>query len=247
MAELRPEAWLMASDPEANTNLSSIFRRRKQPVTDISVWVQCYSSLVSVLVEKYPQYIKHFLAYQSTIVMGAKRSQGLSWVAYDAAYRRKAACTKSLFWGSVDQYLYTVWFSNQALGPACISCFSTDHNTDQCPANTAIPFLGQAQPIQTALPGSTAQQQPQPLMGVSPTPYHNSAQQELCGLFNASGGSRCPYNPCKFVHACKLCQATHPASQCPRAAHKRPYGAGPAIQGGRPPLPKRFARHAPQY
>ena len=65
----------MASDTDVNTsNLASLFRRRKQPVTDISVWVQCYSSLVSVLVERYPQYIKHLLAYQSTIAMGAKRT-----------------------------------------------------------------------------------------------------------------------------------------------------------------------------
>jgi hypothetical protein len=83
MADLRPEVWLMAiSDAEAKNYLTSLFGRRKQPVTDVSVGAM----LVSVLVEKYPQYIKHFLAYQSTIVMGAS----LSWVAYDAAYRRKA-------------------------------------------------------------------------------------------------------------------------------------------------------------
>ena len=133
MADLRPESWLMASDTDnANNSLASLFRRRKQPVTDIAVWVQCYSSLVSVLVELYPQFIKHFMAYLSTIVMGAKRTRTLSWVAYDAAYRRKAAATKSLFWGTVDQYLYTVWFSNQAMGPACITCFSTDSATTSC-------------------------------------------------------------------------------------------------------------------
>ena len=146
MAELRPESWLMSADVEASGTLSSLFRRRKQPVTDVAVWVQCYSSLVSVLVEKFPQYIKHFLAYQATIMMGAKQTRGLSWVAYDAAYRRKAACTKSLFWGTVDQYLYTVWFTNQASNPACIVCFSADHTTENCPNNTAIPVLGQAVP-----------------------------------------------------------------------------------------------------
>jgi hypothetical protein len=235
MADLRPEAWLMASsDAEARNNLTSLFGRRKQPVTDVSVWVQCYSSLVSVLVEKYPQYIKHFLAYQSTIVMGAKRSNSLSWVAYDAAYRRKAACTKSLFWGTVDQYLYTVWFANQAHGPACISCFSTDHTTDQCPSNTAIPVLGQAM-MQPML--MQPLQQPQPL-GVA-TSQQQQQQQEFCGLFNAKGGSRCPYNPCKYIHACKVCHATHPASQCQQGARKRPFsgqfagGAGLKRQAGR--------------
>ena len=145
VADLRPESWLMASDTDnAINSLASLFRRRKQPVTDTAVWVQCYSSLVSVLVELYPQFIKHFMAYLYTIAMGAKRMRTLSWVAYDAAYRRKAAATKSLFWGTVDQYLHTVWFANQAMPPACITFFSTDHATDHCPANTAILVLGQA-------------------------------------------------------------------------------------------------------
>ena len=81
MADLRPESWLMASDTDnANNSLASLFRHRKQPVTDIAVWVQCYSSLVSVLVELYPQFIKHFMAYLSTIVMGAKgREHSAGW------------------------------------------------------------------------------------------------------------------------------------------------------------------------
>ena len=223
----------MASDTDVNTsNLASLFRRRKQPVTDLSVWVQCYSSLVSVLVERYPQYIKHLLAYQSTIAMGAKRTNNLSWVAYDAAFRRKAACTKSLFWGNVDQYLYTVWFSNQASGPACISCFSTDHPTDLCPSTSAIPVLGQAMPQPTP-----SVVRPQHL---NQAPLPPPSQQELCGLYNASGGSRCPYNPCKFVHACKSCNGRgHSASQC-QQARKRLFSGGP--QGGNPFTPKRFAR-----
>lgn len=47
--------------------------------------------------------------------------------------------------GSVDQYLYTVWFTNQAQSPACILCFGVDHTSDQCPTNTTIPLLGQIQ------------------------------------------------------------------------------------------------------
>ena len=139
--------------------------------------------------------------------MGSKRSKSLGWVAYDAAYRRKAACSKSLFWGTVDQYLYTVWFTNQANGPACISCFSTYHTTEQCPintANTAIPVLGQgmAQPAPAQM-GNHQQTMYQLSMGQEPV--------ERCGLYNAAGGSRCPYNQCRFQHACKICRVVgHP-------------------------------------
>lgn len=230
----------MSADTEAiNGTLASLFRRRKQPVTDVAVWVQCYSSLVSVLVEKFPQYIKHFLAYQATIMMAAKQTKGLSWVAYDAAYRRKAACTKSLLWGTVDQYLYTVWFTNQASNPACILCFSADHSTEHCPNNTSIPVLGQA--IQQPLPQQQRLQFYQPAMDAAPP----NQQGQFCGLFNARGGSRCPYFPCRFIHACRICQADHPASQCPQAPRKRPFHNGGG-GGPRPFQPKRPMRQGPQ-
>ena len=40
MADLRPETWLFEWDHDSNQALQSIFRRCRQPVTDISVWVQ---------------------------------------------------------------------------------------------------------------------------------------------------------------------------------------------------------------
>ena len=138
MAELRLESWLFHSDTDSATPLQGLFQRRKEPVTDLAVWMQCYASLTSVLVEKYPQYAKHFLAYMATIVTGYKRFKGLCWAACDAAYRRKAARTKSLLWGNVDQYLYTVWFTNQAQGPSCTNCLSCEHTIDTCP-NLPIP------------------------------------------------------------------------------------------------------------
>ena len=227
MAELRPETWLLAPDPDTSSNgLASLFQKKKQPVTDIAVWVQCYSSMVSVLVEKYPQFIKHFLAYQAIIVMGYKRAKGLSWVAYDAAFRRKAAAAKSLLWGTVDQYLYTVWFTNQAQNPACTLCFGADHTFDQCPSNMAIPLLGHfPRPIMAGGQHAGANEWG-PGAHTDWPPAHIAKPQnqrgEVCGLFNAVGGPRCPYNPCRFRHVCKSCQGAHPASQCPRLSRKRP-------------------------
>ena len=85
------ESWLFHSDTDPTAPLQGLFQHRKQPVTDLAVWMQCYASLISVLIEKYPQYTKHFLAYMATITTGYKRFKGLCWVAYDTAYRRKAA------------------------------------------------------------------------------------------------------------------------------------------------------------
>ena len=101
MAELKPTNWLLHSDETENASFP--FKKRKEPVTDILV---CYSAMASILAERYPAKIPHLMAYQSTIVKCAKRYQSLAWVAYDMEFRRKAAKTKSLDWGTIDQSAY---------------------------------------------------------------------------------------------------------------------------------------------
>ena len=232
MADLHPESWLMASDTDnANNSLASLFCRRKQPVTDIAVWVQCYSSLVSVLLELYPQFIKHFMAYLSTIVMGAKRTRTLN-----AAYRRKAAATKSLFWGTVAGPVlvyYLVCQPSYGHGLLPVSARTMLPTTAHA-ANTAIPVLGQAftayhqpatQPMQPLMQPSQRHAHPR-----KHTHYRNRIK--CCGLFNANGGAQCPYNPCRY--------RAHPASQCQQAGHKRPG------RGWRPPA-KKFATQGLSY
>lgn len=46
MAELRPESWLFHSDTDSAAPLQGLFQRRKEPVTDLAVWIQCYASLI---------------------------------------------------------------------------------------------------------------------------------------------------------------------------------------------------------
>ena len=78
-----PEAWLFESEQNAEKTVANLFKKRRDLVTDIRVWVQCYSSLAPALPEQYPQYIKHFLAYLSTVVGCSKRYKGLSWATYE--------------------------------------------------------------------------------------------------------------------------------------------------------------------
>ena len=157
-----------------------------------------YASLTAVLVEKYPQYTNHFLAYMATIATGYKRFKGLCWAAYDAAYRRKAARTKCLLWGNVDQYLYTIWFTNQAQGPTCTNCLSCEHTVETCP-NTPVSLFGQLLPAQEQTHSSWHLPQARPLPAIRQAP-------EPCGLYNAAGGPRCA---CKFAHTCKSCGIPH--------------------------------------
>ena len=57
MAELKPNAWLLHS--EESDNLSTLFRKKKEPVTDILTWVQCFSAMVAILAQQYPAAIPH--------------------------------------------------------------------------------------------------------------------------------------------------------------------------------------------
>ena len=113
MAELKPNAWLLHS--EESDNLSTLFRKKKEPVTDILVWVQCFSAMVAIVAQQYPAATLHLMAYQSTIVKCAKRYDGLGWVAYDMQYRQMAAQTKSLNWGMIDQSAYAEWFTGSSI------------------------------------------------------------------------------------------------------------------------------------
>ena len=51
MADLRPEAWMLEEEFTDKT-LAALFKHRKEPVTDILVWVQCYASLVTILAQQ---------------------------------------------------------------------------------------------------------------------------------------------------------------------------------------------------
>ncbi len=131
MAELCPEAWLF-EDSATESSVASFFKWRKEPVTDILLWVQCYCSLVSILGESYPQYMQHFLSYLAQTVRNYK-SRALEWVAYDVAYRRKAAYLKRLDWAVIDHNLSATWFTGHGNVLSCMHCLGEDHSAAACP------------------------------------------------------------------------------------------------------------------
>ena len=230
MAELKPTNWLLHSDEAEKASFP--FKKRKEPVTDILVWVQCYSAMASILAERYPAKIPHLMAYQSTIVKCAKRYQGLAWVAYDMEFRRKAAKTKSLDWGTIDQSAYAEFFTGSSRPLVrCHVCLE-DHLTQHCPHN-ANPFM---------LPQMWTpqiQQQISPQMQFQRQPTHPTVQQQfrrayppqdppICGLFNSVFGNRCNLQNCSFQHVCSVCGGGHNRAQCGSAPppNKKPRGRG---------------------
>ena len=68
---------------------------RPRQVTDIFVWIQSYSSYVSVLASQFGEAVLELMAYMVTITRVSKDYSGLAWVRYDSAFRRQAANTKN--------------------------------------------------------------------------------------------------------------------------------------------------------
>lgn len=191
MSELVQEAWQFHDEEQGSCCHAK--RRRRNPVTDILIWVDCYASLVAVLSVDHPDKTPEFMAYMKTVVYASKSFSGDGWVTYDSCYRRKAAATKSLDWSRLDFNLYNQIFAGRAKAlPRCRLCNSELHTTPECHLASEYPD----KPIQGARTG----------MG--------GTLSYVCQLFNNRAGNRCRFQPCKFKHCCSECGGGHPISQC---------------------------------
>ena len=55
-------------------------------VTDILVWVECYSTMTAILSAVYPEKAPHFLAYWRTITRASRNFEGTAWASYDIVF-----------------------------------------------------------------------------------------------------------------------------------------------------------------
>ena len=207
MAELVPDSWRVEEIDYQCCSTHNPRTPRRGPVTNILLWLECYSSLVAVLSAKYPSKIGHFMAYQKTIIKAQRTFVGEGWVAYDSCFRRKAANTKNLDWGEVDLNLYNETFVGRAkVLQRCTTCLSKLHTTAEC--NLMAP----SRPA--SLIGSSSGWRPGERKSVP-----------ICLLYNDRDGNRCTYAPnCKYGHTCSGCQGRHPYSKCP---NRRPHPYSP--------------------
>ena len=125
MLELIPDAWRYA-DEEASKCCHQARRvPERGPITDITLWIECYSVLVGT---KYSTFAPEFMAYLHTIVHVQHSFAGDGWSTYDMAYRRNAAAHKSLAWSRIDFNLYNETFTGIARAlPRCRLCSSEYH------------------------------------------------------------------------------------------------------------------------
>ena len=185
MSELVPDSWRLMDD-DAGTKCCHLPRRvsRRMPVTDIMLWLECYSTLVTVLSTQYPDKSVEFWVYQSTILRAHRDFEGEALVTYDTCYCQQAANTKSLNWSQIDFTLYNQTFAGKArMKLRCALCLSEHHITDNCDfATDNMATRG----IQSSRP--TRRVQGKGRTTKTPT-QHDTI--EVCTLFNADRGNIC--------------------------------------------------------
>ena len=195
MAELLPDSWQVEDDHSSPTSRKA---SRRPPVTDITIWSECFATFAAIATMKYPEKGPHLFAYMRTIAKASRNFEGTTWVAYDTAFRRQAANLGTWDWGAIDTGLYNEAFAGRArVLPRCSRCLAENHDERSCPLTPAP--------------------KPQPPTGgqVGPTAKHTSV--DLCGLFNKATGNECRFRECKYAHICALCKSgPHPASSCSR-------------------------------
>ena len=136
MCDLLPDSWqdetqqLLVLD---SLQLAPRRLSRKAPVQDISLWIECFSRMVAVLVTRYPDKVPEMFSYQASIVKAAQNFEGTSWVAYDRQYRREALAHRDLNWSRIDSRLYSEAFTERAKAiPRCKHCLSDTHLMANC-------------------------------------------------------------------------------------------------------------------
>ena len=99
-------------------------------VTDISVWVERFSMIASILVTRFPDKAAELFAYQASIVWAERNYEGKCWVIYDRQYRREALARKGLNWSISDSRLYIEAFTGRAKTISRYNfCLQDDHTT----------------------------------------------------------------------------------------------------------------------
>ena len=172
---------------------------KKKVISSFSEWVRCFSVYASTLCAYQPLRGPDMLAYLHVIASAHEEFQFAACMAYDVAFRKKAANFRLSSWGHIDPQIYSKAFTGASKAkPSAHSslCLSTFHSTSDCPLYSS----GPAKKARTGLAG------PKRLV-----PLHNG--KEICLNFNRG---RCSRENCTRAHVCSLrgCGGAHPASQC---------------------------------
>ena len=207
MADMLPDAW-QEEWTDGNPMVCRLVRRTL--LTDITLWLEGFARLASVLTTKHPTKSAELWAYQSAIIRAARNFEGTAWVAYDRQFQREALARKDLNWSVTNSQLYSEAFTGHAkIIPRYRYCLSETHDLRACPSNPDTGILNHR----------------------SSSSYGNSSSKDFCRNFN---DRKCRYDRCKYRHVCRECFGPHPWCECSRNTRREDRNSR---DQSRPPRP----------
>ena len=120
------ESSSFAIEGGAIVPITKVVGKRKQEVTDILTWVECFTSYVSVVTTYMPNRSRDLLSYMALVIRMAKRYRGSCWLNYDRAFRLEAAASNIRDWSQLKPDLYS--YHTSISSADCTRVFSSSDN-----------------------------------------------------------------------------------------------------------------------
>ncbi len=100
---------------------------------------------------KHPEAVPELMSYMVSIIRASEDYDGLTWVRYDAAYRRQVVANRNCKWSRINPSLFSLCFTGKAqVAKRCDLCLSASHQTAECSLSSEIdPDLPKA--VETAV------------------------------------------------------------------------------------------------
>ena len=176
-------------------------KRKRRDVLDFQTWSQCFAVYATALTAVQPTRGADLFAYHYIIATAAREYSGNAFLAYDIAFRKRAAQYQITRWGEIDPQTYTKAFTGmRRTSNQCSICTSILHRTEDC-------TLYSGGPVRKARTTSAG---PKPRSSVP-----SFRGKEVCLNWNRGRCSR--DHDCPRAHVCCVpaCQGPHRAPACP--------------------------------
>ena len=166
--------------PLSDDNTKSVCSRR-QPVTSIVEWAQCFSNYIALVAQTQLQRVSDLLGYQHLILEAHLQYEGDGWVAYNRHFRQIAATYPEVLRARRNMDLWNIAFAGHQCKPYCQHCFGSTHFSEEC---SGTPDTAGA-PTREKGTGSS-----------------KLRTKRICRDWNFFPQPHCPYPGCRFTHIC---------------------------------------------
>ena len=116
---------------------ASDYLQAKRLITDLGIWIQCFSLYAAIILTKQPERATSLLLYQASIAKLSQKFKWPSWIIYDNSFRQEAADCAKQDWSKIDPSLHAQCFTGMSISAEgwCSLCHSVEHLKHNCPLN----------------------------------------------------------------------------------------------------------------